>query len=377
MSVMGYSKQCFTLLGVVFFAAGAAYANTIEVDIAQKSAKCDSDMFLAKVMSTGPNQVFLHVFNNTPDPQKIIVKINGLKPGQQDLYVNGDYIGKKPAAAFESGYQFDISGRMVHPVLLRCVESTKDRVEAEMLKLKGKEDGEYFEVGNTIGQAVGWINACAAYDKRARSIDIIVAPADAVLQTKASAIWRDPTGTNKEYLGACHLLQKARNRMYLSIKKDKQLCNEAVASMTPVDVKLTYYVANGKPKGLVTIVNNCDLSISGQVSPIAPAGWKAEVKKPGFSDLKSGSSCKVDFALVPVKPGSAVPESIKSHTVIDIGFDTLWAKVNYDLEAKQGQTAVSFTPPAPSPEKTGAENAPTVPGSVPAAPVVPALPGGN
>lgn len=370
MSGLRYVRGCFTLLGVGVLAAAAAFGNTIEVDIAQKSVKCDSDMLLARVMSSAPNQVFLHVFSNSMDPQKIIVKINGLKPGQQDLYVNGDYVGKKPGSVFENGCQFSISGRQVNPVLLRCIEATKDRVAEEMKKLKGAEDSEPVRVRNTISQAVGWINSSESYDKRARSIDIVVAPTDAVLQIKAAPIWNDPAGTNKIYLGACNLLQKARNRMYLVIK-DKQLSNEAVAAMTPVDVKLSYHIIKGKPKGVVTVINNCDFDISGQVRPAAPAGWKVEARKPGFSGLKPGSAYKVEFVLMPNKPGRPAPESVKSQTVINVGYDNLWAKVTYDLEAKQGQTAVSFTKPAPSPDKAGVGTESIVPSSVP---VVPALP---
>lgn len=317
--------------------ATASLAATVTVDIVQKTAVSDSDTVTARVLKTADNQVNVLVNSNIPEPTEFALKIIGLSPGKQDVYVNGKLTGQMPDSELASGARFSIPGRIVNPVLFRCVESVRDRLDQEVRYVQTVKEDEHVRVLNTLRQAVDWVRSATQSDKAARSVSVIVAPEGAMVRTTATTIMRTPEESAQVYANVCKTLQQARDRMYDHIKFGV-LRNQAVLAMTPVDLKLSYYTVNGKPKGTAVLINNCDLPISGKITPIAPAGWKINSTNLVFSNLASGQSHKADFALVPLKDGDAAPKMVKAEAAARLVMDTYAAKFTLTAESEQGAT---------------------------------------
>ena len=331
------------------FAASEALGAIVTVDMSKNAAVCDSKAFTVMVYKIVDNQVSLHIAGESPLPQKIVLKISGLQPGEQDWYLNGSYKGKKPDTEFAAGVTLSIPGRAISPDLLRCLISVQDRVNAEIAHIKDNKEDEHQRVMNTLDQAKDWVESAQNSDKWARSIDVVVAPGDMALLVKSGTSIRTAEEAQQAYVSACHLFQQARDRMYDKIL-DPVLRNETVVSLTPIDLKFSYYLVNGKAKGTALVVNNSNIPITGKVTPVVPKAWKVGAKTLSFSNLASGKSFKVDFALVPPGKGQTPPASLSIQAAITFGYDPFWAGLTLTAEAAKGATAVAPVVPKPHPK---------------------------
>lgn len=372
---MTYRSLTAIIFVLCIISAVVTYAATVTVDIPKSSVVCDSTAFSAKINKIAGSQVSLHVASDSPSPRSFTLKINGLQPGDQDWYVNGDYKGKKPDSAFVTGVALSIPGRGVSPELFRCIACVRDRVNAGYDAIKGNKETEHVRAANTLSQAQDWVTVAEKTDASARSKDVVVAPADVALVVKSGLNLKTPEDAQNTYINMCHLLQQARDRMFDNIK-DPALRNQTVVALTPIDLQLSYYTVNGRAKGTATVVNNTNIPISGKVTPVAPAGWKVTAKTLGFKGLPSGKSFKADFALVPPKGGGALPASLRAQAAMTLGYEPFWASFTLTADAAKGACVRVPVVPKPAPKPAVIPALVPPPGS-PAGAVAPRIPTGG
>ena len=331
-------------------AAPAALGAVVTVDLSKNTATCDAKILTTRIYKIVDKQISLHIASESISPQDVVLKINGLQSGDQDWYLDGSYKGKKPETEFAAGLTLSIPGRGVSPDLFRCIVSVQDRVYAEIARIKDNRESEHQRVMGTFNQAKDWVESSENSDKWVRAIDIIVAPADMALLVKSGTTIRTPQEAQQTLVNSCNLLQQARDRMYDKIL-DPALRNEAVVSLTPIDLKFSYYLVNGKAKGTAVVINNCNIPITGKVTPSLPKDWKVSAKTLGFSNLASGKSIKLDFALVPPGKSQTPLASLSVQAAITLGYDPFWATLTLTTEAAQGPPPLpqSFRNPNPSP----------------------------
>jgi len=360
-----YRSLIIAVFGLCLVIGVPASGATVTVDIPSSAVTCDSTTFSVRINKIIDGQVSAHVVSNSTSPQSFVLKINGLQHGDQDWYVNGAYKGKKPDSEFAKGIALSLPGRVVSPDLFRCITSVEDRLSAEVERIKDNRESEHVRLINTLRQAQDWVNVTENTDKWARSMDVVVAPSDMALLVKSSSQIATSEKVQQVFVTSCHLFQQARDRMYDNIK-DPDLRNEAVVSLTPVDLKFSYYIVNGKAKGTAVVVNYTNMPISGKVTPAVPTGWKVSAKALDFKNLASGKSCKVDFALVPPKTGGAPPASLRAQAAITLGYDPFWASFTLTAEVAKGATVQ--VPVVPKPEPKPAVGPAVAPAPVPAPP---------
>ncbi len=342
------------VIAVCVFAVTSAMAAVVTVDLASKKIESDSPIFESHIIKTAGKQVSLQVRNNSFEPQKFALKAIGLEPGDQDLYINGKYISKKPDTAFTSGVEISLPARLKNSDQLRCIDSSRDRIKAEVKRLEPLKGEEPVRVLGTMRQADSWISSVTQADKLMRAVDVIVAPAGLVLQVNGRSIVKSKEEFTKSLEINCQLLQQARSRMY-SVIKDTALRNTSVVALTPVDFKASYFVSDGVTKADGKVINNTDLPISGKIKISLPAGWKANAKNLTFKGLAPGKSYNVPFALVAPKKGEYPPAGITLSVDVEIGAEPLLAKLKLESVVVLGSSntvpvvPVSEDKPAPAP----------------------------
>lgn len=348
------------MITVCLFAVASAMAAVVTVDIASKKIESDSPIFESRIMKIVGKQMSIKVWSSSFEPQKFTLKVIGLEPGDQDLYINGKYISKKPDTAFAGGFEISVPGRSLNVDQLRCIESSRDRVKAEVKRLEPLKGDEPLRVLATMRQADSWILSVTQADKFMRAVDVIIAPADLVLQLQGRSTVKSKEEVAKTLDINCELLHQARSRMY-NVIKEPALRNISVIALTPVDFKASYFVSNGKTKADGKVINNSDLPISGKINIVLPAGWKANAKNLTFKDLAPGKSYSVPFALVPPKQGEYPPAGITLSVNVKIGTEPLLAK--FKLESVVVLGSSNTVPVVPKPEVIPAP-APVVPSAV-------------
>ena len=195
----------------------------------------------------------------------------------------------------------------------------------------------------TYSQACGWVRTGLQSDVNYRSIEVKITPAGTAMRRMVFATRMNAEETVATAVNVCHKLQMARATMYgPGGLKDLILRNEVVANLTPVDITASCSQKNGKISVTATVVNNCNLPISGALSITAPKGWKTSGKPAAFNDLKSAKTFKTTFDLAPAAQGAAAPESIPVSASISLVEGRFAAKFTLTADAK------SAAPPKPT-----------------------------
>lgn len=311
-----------------------SYASVVTVDIAGKTVTSDSSTFEAKHLLIRGEQTQLFVTNTTLVPQSFTLKVSGLADKNYDLYVNGSLISTKTAKDYEVGVPLTTNGRIVDSGMIKCLTMAQSSIDATSKKLSDVKASEPIRVCNTLSQASGWCRSGMQADKTWRSVSIVIAPSDRVLQKISSPTQYSQTETATVVARACWLLQQARSRMSHVIK-DPILRNDAVVSMTPIDVTATYTTKNGKPHIDAKLVNYCDLPVNGSISMALPKGWKTNAKKLSFKGVKCGQTFAVSFDMLAPSKSAVAPSSVPMAASVSLGQDIYTASCKFMIRAQK------------------------------------------
>lgn len=331
-----YLISIFTIT-LCIFAISIASAQVVTFDVAGKKASSDID----KINPVGPrlrnDQAGIFVQSTISLPQKFVLKYTGLSAQSYDVYVNSRYFGTKTKGELEQGLELKLEGAIVNPDLMRCVKALDGKIEAAYKPWQGRL-GELGRVVATLSQAAEWARTGVKREQAYRSVGVIVVPAGSELKSMGWLTQSDAQGTKDAVKSNCDKLQDARSKMY-SVIKDPLIRNWAVATMTPVDFSATLSTQNGKPHINATVLNNCNLPISGNVIVKLPSGWKSNAKNLAFKDLKSGKTFNLSFDLIPPAGESVVPEKVPMVANVVVKRDLSIAKCNFEISAKAAEAA--------------------------------------
>ncbi len=348
-------RYVFTLivLGLTVAGGTACECATVTLDLATKSATTDSKVLeTGKVRSIG-DQIGVYVQNKSLKPQKVTVKIVGLKDTPYDVYVNwgefqirrnreisemtkreadvsniepGYKIEAKPAADLAAGLEFEIPGRVVPASFMRCVTAVKPAASSVYDGLGEIIAGEPGRARYTLGQAVDWSRSAVTLEETYRSLQFFVIPAGT---TPKDMDWRSRNtakGTKAAVANACSLLHQARTKMY-NVLKDPLLRETTVQALTPVDVRLSYRLLNNAPSVKVDVTNNCNLNTSGAVLVSLPKGWSMQPKQLGFAKLAPGDTYSRTIKLIPAAKGQTPPAELLIAATLKVTDDLSYAKM--------------------------------------------------
>ncbi|MEN6583799.1 MAG: hypothetical protein ABFD54_15240 [Armatimonadota bacterium] len=305
-------RKIFYTAPILLLAAilcGSAQASTVTFDVVGKTLNSDTTTIVANKPQVEGDQAGCWVSSTLLDPQKFTLRYAGLKPDDYDIYVNGDFIGKKSARAMADGIELTIPGTIVHPDIMRCIKALKDKTKAEYKRIEKNSEAEHKRAGWTLSQASDWVRAGIQREEAYRSAVVLIAPAGMILSRMTWPTRTDAEETVKGCTNTCWLLQQARARMY-SVIKDPTLRNDVVTALTPVDLAVTYRTDGGKPRAFVQVINNCNFPISGEVKYSLPKGWKTNAKALKFNAVPSGKTFKVLLNLVGPSKTAVPPPSI-------------------------------------------------------------------
>lgn len=328
--------QSLFLVITLLTAAVDLHAAVVTIDPATKSGSSDVDTLEVKAVKVAGDQVGFFVQSLSESPQKLVAKVNGLKDQDYDVYINGSFIGVKSGKSLmEQGLELDIPGSVTDPDKMRCLRALEPRVRPEYERIRTDKQPEVMRVAFMFNQVVDFIASGIRNDKTYRSATVILAPSGKVLEKMIFMTRNDAETTAMAATRACWLIQKARDRIY-DVIKDPVLRNTSLITLTPVDFSAVYSKVNGKVLVRATIVNNCDLPISGTLSFDLPKGWKHNAKSLAFDGLKSGKSTTLSFELIPPTKNTAPPESIPVAANVKVAQDPFVAEVKFKTTAKAG-----------------------------------------
>lgn len=315
-----------------FFVLSFASAQVVTFDVAGKKAASDTE----KINPVGPrlqkDQAGVFIQSTILTPQKFTLKYTGLSAQSYDVYVNFQYLSSKSKSELEQGIELKLEGTVVNQDLMRCVKALDGKIEAAYKPWQGRL-GELGRVVSTLSQAAESARTGVRREQAYRSVGVIIAPAGNELKPMSWITQSDAQGTKDTVKDCCDKLQAMRSKMYSAIK-DPLIRNWAVATMTPVDFSAILSTKNGKPHIDATVLNNCDLPISGSVIVKLPSGWKSNAKNLAFKDLKSGKTFNLSFDLIPPAGESAVPEKVPMVAHVAVKRDLSIAKCNFETSAK-------------------------------------------
>lgn len=309
-----------------------SYAAMVTVDAVSKTAKSDvTTLDLSSVRVQG-DQIGIFVKNTIPEPQIFILKVNGLKDQNYDIYINHESKGSKSTKDLEAGVEYRVDGRVTDPDMLRCLIAVKDTAGKAYNRMRKLPDSEAQRIANTLSQAKGWAQSSLQRDQAFRSISVILAPAGGMVQPMQWLTREGDYETARAVTRACWLLQQARAQMYRVIH-NPVLRNEAVLAMTPVEFTALYSTLNGKPHVTAKLTNNCNLPVSGAISMTLPKGWKTTAKRLGFNDLKSGETFSLSFDLISPSKKATPPDSVPVVASITVTQDDMTAGMKLSTTA--------------------------------------------
>lgn len=312
--------------------AHASAAGIVTVDVAKKSAKSDVATLDPRKVRVINEQVGVNIQSTLLTSQKVLIKFNGLKDQDYDVYVNGDFVGAKSAKELADGLERTTPATIADPAVTRCLNAVKDKVKEAYDNLHAREDPESLRAGYTLDQATGWINSGVQVEAQYRSVEVIVAPAGKPLAYMVFYIRRTAEEASETLRRVCELLQNARDRMYKNLE-DPALRNYVVDALTPVSLSATYSLVNGKPRVTAKLVNDVDFPISGKLSIAAPQGWKTRASKLTFAELASGKTFTATADLEPIKKGAKPPASISVSGDVSLAGGKFEAKLHLKATA--------------------------------------------
>lgn len=341
------------VLGLVLAGGTASLCATITLDAAAKSATSDSPQLDAGKVKSVNDQLGFYVQNKSLKPQKVTLKITGLKDSAYDVYVNwgefqvkrnkeisemtkrdvdtsniepGYVMKARPAAELAAGLEFEIPGRVVPASLMRCVTAVGPAARGVYEGLGEVIAGEPGRARYTLGQAADWSRSAVMLEETYRSLQLFVIPAGI---TPKEMDWRSrytAKGTKAAVANACNMLHRARSKMY-SVLTDPLLRETTVQALTPVDVRLSYRLLNNAPVVKVDVTNNSNLDASGSVVVNLPKGWSMQPKQLGFAKLKSGDTYSKTIKLLPAAKGQKPPAELLVTAVLKVANEISFAKM--------------------------------------------------
>jgi hypothetical protein len=313
-------------LAMFSLAAVAVLAATVTVDAAAKSGKSDVvtlDGHNVKVMG---DQVGVHINNKLLTAQQVKVVFAGLNDQNYDVYVDGACIGAKSAGELSAGLDKSIPGRISDPAAMRCIKSLVPKVNRAYDSIHAREGADEWRAAYSLGQVRDWLKSAIRGDEIYRSTQLIIVPAGMPLQNMSFITMRTASETAEGTLNACSLIQDVRVNMY-RVLTNPNLRNEVVDALTAVSMSVSCVLKNGKPCVTVSVVNDCDLTITGKISLSDIKGWKAPGAKLDIGKLQSGKTFTTSFTLTPSVKNASPLKPMPLKAVVDIGPKDYMAKL--------------------------------------------------
>jgi len=288
------------------FAAGFCRAASVTIDPAAKKGTSDDPSVEVRGVQVKGEQVGFMIQNTTAVPQTAKVSVPSIAEGDYDLYINSSYIGAKTSKEIVGGFELSMPGSVADPDILRCLQALKPKVDAEHERIDKIKSPEPMRVAHTLGQAADWVRFGMNAEKNHRALIVLLSPSAKMLQAMSWPTVQDAETTAKALTRAVWLLQQARDRMF-DVIKEPDLRNQAVVAMTPVDLKVVSFSKNSRPCIEATVVNNCNLPVSGKFSVSVPKGWKTNAKSLAIPSIKPGKTHVLVFGLIPTAKGVPAP----------------------------------------------------------------------
>lgn len=327
-------RTALSIVNILVCLTTVSYASVVSVDTTAKSASCDVSTLQASDVVVTEGQLDVRVKSTVPERQQFVLKVAGLTEHSYDMYANGTFVGTNTAEQLSAGINMDVDGRIVDGSMSRCLEMVRPRVEGLLKRLQNAKDAESQRVCGTLAQAVAWTSAGIMADQEWRSVHVVLGPSGRALHHTGVDTRKDDAGTAEAVVRACWLLQQARARMSAFIRWP-QLRDDAVAALTPIDLRATYGMKNKKPHVEVDLANNCNLPASGAFSVSLPKGWKCTAKNMVIKPLKSGQTCKVSFDLTALSKAAPVPESLPVGASLKISEKPFTATIRLKMNASK------------------------------------------
>jgi len=285
-----------------------AAGNVVTFDVPSKKVDSSSPDLESTMIQVEADQAGVLIQSNLYTPQEFTLTYMGISPQDYDIYINGEYKGVRTIAELTEGIKLTTPGTIISPGQFRCLKALKPKVAPEEARLSGSKKSEELRVHYTMLLAVQSVASGIRQEKAYRSVDVVVGPAGKVLRRMMWPTRQDAEGTCRTATRACWLLQQYRSRMSKVIVDD-ELRNRTMAALTPVTLTAKYYARDGERFVDVSILNECDLDMSGSFNVKLPAGWKCEGNAKSFSGVKSGSAHVATCRIVP-KSKIAWPEKL-------------------------------------------------------------------
>lgn len=297
------------VVSACLISAGLSSASVVTIDVATKTATSDDTSLQTLGLQLSGQQVGLCVNNMDVEPQTVSMRYTGLTEPKYDLYVNGAYKGCRTLEQLQQGLQFQVDGSVTDPGMLNCLSTVSSGVQKMYDLLRQSKDPEEQFVFDTMQQAIPWVKIALNKEQAWRSVRVIVAPKDSILDSMEWAPRESDYETASVITNTCWLFQQARHQMYHNVKNAK-LRNDAVIALTPVDFTANLNPKTPKPHIYVRLLNKCDVPLTGTVSLGLPAGWKTVGAKLKFSQLKSGKTFSVSCDLTASSKSATTPQEV-------------------------------------------------------------------
>ena len=333
---MRLSRTVFLYIAaVLFLVAPQAQSNeaVVTVDIAAKTTASSVDTIDPKGLKIQGDQVGMLLRSLIFTPQTFTVKTKGLKDQNYDVYIDQAFKYTKTAKELEAGLELTTSGRTADESKIRCLQMALPNIKATNSRFSKTSDAEAKRISFTLSQATTWATVSTSREQRQRSVSVILAPTGLRLQKVSIPQQEEPDKVQEGLTRACSLLQQARSRMFKAIK-NPILRNEAVVAMTPVEFKTSYSMVDGKPRIEASLLNNCDLPVSGSISIGAPEGWKTANPISEIKALSSGNTHKITFDLTPTTQGAQAAEKVSLAANLKIVQERFSAELTLSSVAK-------------------------------------------
>lgn len=337
MRIMRYYSYYIITVVLCLFVTGMASAQVVTFNVAEKKAVSDTDKIDPVGARVIDDQAGVFVQNVILEPQNYILKYSGIKDQNYDLYVNNEFIGTKNKSELENGIEMKLEGCIVDPDLMRCIKALENKIEKEYQPWQGRF-GEIGRAVGTLSQAAEWMRSSNKSEQAYRSAGVIIAPSGTPLKPMRWLTRMDANETIDVAKRSCERLQVARSRMS-SVIKDPIIRNWAVVTMTPVEFSAVLSIKDGKPYIDATVLNNCNLPISGSIAVKLPDGWQSDAKNLEFKDLKSGDKYNISFSLISLTTNAEVPEKVPMTASVVIKQDEYTAECYFETSAKAADEA--------------------------------------
>lgn len=333
---MRLSRTVFLFIAAaLFFAAPQAQSNdsVVTVDVVAKTSTGSVDTIDPKGLKFQGDQVGMLLRSLIFTPQTFTLKTKGLKDQNYDVYIDQAFKYTKSAKELENGIELLLSGRTADESKIKCLQEALPNIKDTNKRFSKSSDPEAKRISFTLSQATTWASTSTNREQRQRSVSVIIAPTGIRLQKMSIPAKDDPEKVKEGLSRACSLLQQARSRMFQAIK-NPILRNDAVVAMTPVEFTTSYSMVNGKPRIEASLLNNCDLSLSGVISISLPEGWNTTTPTAEIKDLAAGKTHKVTFDLTSKAKDAAAPEKISLAANLKVVQDRFRAEMSLNSSAK-------------------------------------------